>query len=198
MWISVSSRPAWSAKWVPGQPGLLIETLLQNNKTSLFYIHEKLKGSMHWADTAHLFSICSYLFSQKHFAEWGEGQFISFLHLGRSVPQWSWLIINIIITIISGKEDLKSLLPMLFCVFVGVHDCMCTHLHAYLMSRLVCCGVCLEESDTACKCQVSWPLSSRQFSCLHLLGERVIDICCVDQAGLELKYQPASASWVLD
>jgi hypothetical protein len=29
----LSSRPAWSTKWVPGQPGLYRETLSQKNKT---------------------------------------------------------------------------------------------------------------------------------------------------------------------
>jgi hypothetical protein len=31
---SLTSRPAWSTKWVPGQPGLHRETLSQQNKTS--------------------------------------------------------------------------------------------------------------------------------------------------------------------
>jgi len=29
----LSSRPAWSTKWVPGQPGLHRETLSEKNKT---------------------------------------------------------------------------------------------------------------------------------------------------------------------
>ena len=29
----LSSRPAWSTKWVPGQPGLHRETLSRKNKT---------------------------------------------------------------------------------------------------------------------------------------------------------------------
>jgi hypothetical protein len=33
----LSSRPAWSTKWAPGQPGLYRETLSRKTKTKLFY-----------------------------------------------------------------------------------------------------------------------------------------------------------------
>jgi hypothetical protein len=49
----LSSRPAWSSKWVPGQPGLYRETLSQNkqtNKLPLWPFGEHL-WPQHWEDT---------------------------------------------------------------------------------------------------------------------------------------------------
>jgi hypothetical protein len=40
----LSSRPAWSTKWVPGQPGLYRETLSRKNKNKNKEINKNLKN----------------------------------------------------------------------------------------------------------------------------------------------------------
>jgi hypothetical protein len=40
----LSSRPAWSTKWVPGQPGLHRETLSQNQKNK--QTNKKTRGPL--------------------------------------------------------------------------------------------------------------------------------------------------------
>jgi hypothetical protein len=48
----LSSRPAWSTKWVPGQPGLYRETLSQktNKQTKILLegLERWLRGYEHW------------------------------------------------------------------------------------------------------------------------------------------------------
>jgi hypothetical protein len=48
---SLSSRPAWSTEWVPGQPGLHRETLSRKNQKKKVPVKEAyLEASLQWKE----------------------------------------------------------------------------------------------------------------------------------------------------
>jgi hypothetical protein len=84
----LSSRPDWSTKWVPGQPGLYRETLSRKNKTkqnktkthrsdSSSYTHTPPPPPISWAHRFLLVSLWCYL----HQLWWWSFHLVGLLHL---------------------------------------------------------------------------------------------------------------------
>jgi hypothetical protein len=81
---SLSSRPAWSTKWVPGQPRLYRETLSQKKKKILYVIptsffvllfSQILKMRIFWS-TSPPWSVCSYNLIPRAILCWGHHTYI--------------------------------------------------------------------------------------------------------------------------